>query len=144
MSEPIKFFWSRTPGKFVDKTSGEKMFGASFDGTVREWYETLIEVMVDLGLTSQRSLGGNPLKYVSWRADANISLIVECSVLYQPIESRREIGVIGGGGHGLIMNIPIKPCQALYNTGMLELIQFEDSDHERVLGRLEVIDAIIK
>src|SRR5690606_25516048 len=43
------YFWSRAPGKFLDKTTGSEVSGAAFTGTVREWYETLIEVIIDVG-----------------------------------------------------------------------------------------------
>lgn len=48
------FFWSRAPGKFVNKRTGRYVYldsalstGPSFLGTPREWYETLIEVIID-------------------------------------------------------------------------------------------------
>jgi len=47
-------YWSRAPGKFVNKLTGEPVtlasslsIGPNFTGTVREWYETLIETMND-------------------------------------------------------------------------------------------------
>lgn len=40
-------FWSRKPGDFVRKWSGACIPGASFTGTVREWYETLNETIID-------------------------------------------------------------------------------------------------
>ena len=42
------YYWSRAPGRFVNKTSGAEVLqgtnapGPQFTGTVREWYETLI------------------------------------------------------------------------------------------------------
>src|SRR5690606_33757966 len=33
-------YWSRKPGDFVNKLTGASVAGASFTGTVREWYET--------------------------------------------------------------------------------------------------------
>lgn len=48
------FFWSRASGRFVNKLTGTEIArtnttypGPSFTGTVREWYETLIETVTD-------------------------------------------------------------------------------------------------
>jgi hypothetical protein len=50
-----KFYWSRSPGKFVNKLTGKPVnltsglsIGPSFTGTVREWYETLVETIIDV------------------------------------------------------------------------------------------------
>jgi hypothetical protein len=42
------YFWSRVPGKFVDKTTGQRDQTGSFTGTVHEWYETLVETIIDV------------------------------------------------------------------------------------------------
>jgi len=50
------FFWSRRPGRFIDRATGqdisilanEGLLGADFTGTVSEWYETLIETINDV------------------------------------------------------------------------------------------------
>ena len=50
------FFWSRRPGRFIDRGTGqdisilanENLLGADFTGTVSEWYETLIETINDV------------------------------------------------------------------------------------------------
>jgi hypothetical protein len=77
------YFWSRAPGKFLDKTTGNTVSGATFTGTVREWYETLIEVMIDVG---------NAILTKTLRGAANfvvtspsVSTILEASVLYKPV-----------------------------------------------------------
>ena len=50
-------YWSRSPGKFLNKTSGQEE-GASgapdFTGTVSEWYETLIETVNDVSAQIHR------------------------------------------------------------------------------------------
>ena len=50
------YYWSRMPGKFVNKVSGAEQSkgstlstGPTFTGTVREWYETLVETIIDVG-----------------------------------------------------------------------------------------------
>ena len=40
-------YWCSEPGNFVRKFKGTKVDGASFTGTVKEWYETLVETMID-------------------------------------------------------------------------------------------------
>ncbi len=42
------YYWSRKPETFLDKTTGNKAIGATFTGSVREWYETLIETIIDI------------------------------------------------------------------------------------------------
>jgi hypothetical protein len=48
------YFWSRAPGRFVNKYTGNEGLrtgtlapGPQFQGTVREWYETLMETITD-------------------------------------------------------------------------------------------------
>ena len=55
------FFWIRSPGKFVNKRTGAAIERASslqpgpaFTGTVREWYETLIETITDVSAQTHR------------------------------------------------------------------------------------------
>jgi hypothetical protein len=53
-----KFYWSRSPGLFVDRETGAEI-GASaaapdFTGTVSEWYETLIETINDVSAQIHR------------------------------------------------------------------------------------------
>ena len=56
------FYWSRRPGRFVNRTTGadisstanELTFGADFTGNVSEWYETLIETINDVSAQIHR------------------------------------------------------------------------------------------
>ena len=57
------FYWSRRPGRFVDRgtgldiesgTNNEGLLGADFTGTVSEWYETLIETINDVSAQIHR------------------------------------------------------------------------------------------
>jgi hypothetical protein len=50
-----RYYWSRAPGKFVNKQTGAEALrsttlapGPQFTGTVREWYETLVETIIDV------------------------------------------------------------------------------------------------
>jgi len=82
-------YWSRAPGKFVNKETGKALGktdslapGPSFAGTVREWYETLVETVIDVA---------NEIHRLTLRGSANfivvspdIATILEASVLYRP------------------------------------------------------------
>ena len=52
------FYWSRSPGLFVDKVNGTELGASSaapdFTGTVSEWYETLIETINDVSAQIHR------------------------------------------------------------------------------------------
>jgi hypothetical protein len=52
------FYWSRSPGFFVNKETGAELGAASaapdFTGTVSEWYETLIETINDVSAQIHR------------------------------------------------------------------------------------------
>ena len=52
------YYWSRSPGLFVNKTTGAELGAASaapdFTGTVSEWYETLIETINDVSAQIHR------------------------------------------------------------------------------------------
>ena len=82
--ELTKLYWSRTPGKFVNKKTGEDVNfdnGYVFNGTVREWYETLVETIIDACNTvHRRDEFGGP-----WAAKVcpDITCILMCSVLYK-------------------------------------------------------------
>ena len=55
------YYWSRLPGKFVNKKTGAEATASStlaagpqFTGTVREWYETLVESINDVSAQIHR------------------------------------------------------------------------------------------
>ena len=52
------FYWSRSPGLFVDRSTGAELGATSaapdFTGTVSEWYETLIETINDVSAQIHR------------------------------------------------------------------------------------------
>jgi hypothetical protein len=77
------YYWSRAPGKFLDKTTGLIASGGSFTGTVREWYETLIEVIIDVGNQIQRKTLRGAANFLVTSPD--VSTILEASVLYKPM-----------------------------------------------------------
>ena len=71
------FYWSRSPGLFVDKTTGREIGASSaapdFTGTVSEWYETLIETINDVSAQIHRkTLRGGATHVVCSPEVANI------------------------------------------------------------------------
>lgn len=72
-----KFYWSRSPGLFVNRATGAEV-GASakapdFTGTVSEWYETLIETINDVSAQIHRkTLRGGATHVVCGPEVANI------------------------------------------------------------------------
>ena len=52
------YYWSRRPGKFVDRASGATLAdpAADFTGTVSEWYETLLETINDVSAQIHRKV----------------------------------------------------------------------------------------
>ena len=51
------YYWSRKPGKFVNRTTGVDATGSlfpDFTGTVSEWYETLLETINDVSAQIHR------------------------------------------------------------------------------------------
>ena len=96
------FFWSRSPGKFVNKETGAAANkasslsgGPSFTGTVREWYETLIETIIDASNTIHRKTLRGSANFVVVGPD--VATILESSVLYKPIYSLDGDGQVGAG-----------------------------------------------
>jgi hypothetical protein len=95
------YYWSRAPGKFVNKESGKEVLasgtnapGPNFRGTVREWYETLVETVIDVA---------NQIHRLTLRGSANfivvgpdVATIFEASVMYKPSYTLDGDGQVGG------------------------------------------------
>lgn len=75
-------YWSRKPGDFVNKLTGVEVVGASFTGTVREWYETLIETCIDVANTIHRKTLRGAANFMVVSPD--IATVLENTVLYKP------------------------------------------------------------
>ena len=77
------FFWSRAPGKFVNKeTASDESNVANFTGTVREWYETLVETIIDVANQIHRKTLRGSANFIVCGPD--VATILEASVLYKP------------------------------------------------------------
>ena len=99
------FFWSRKPGYFVDKTTGNAVSGASFTGTVREWYETLIETIIDVANNIHRKTLRGAANFIVTSPD--VATILEASVLYKPVLSmdpKETMFVVGTEKVGTLNN----------------------------------------
>jgi len=71
------FYWSRSPGLFVNRTTGAEIGASSaapdFTGTVSEWYETLIETINDVSAQIHRkTLRGGATHIVCGPEVANV------------------------------------------------------------------------
>ena len=83
------YYWSRSPGRFVNKVTGARQtlsdvyqIGPQFTGTVREWYETLIETIIDVANTIHRKTLRGSANFLVTGPD--VCTVLESSVLYKP------------------------------------------------------------
>ena len=94
------FFWSRSPGKFVNKRTGATIekgntlqAGPAFTGTVREWYETLVETIIDVANEIHRKTLRGSANFIV--TSPEVATIFEASVLYKPslkIDGQGQVG----------------------------------------------------
>jgi len=94
------FFWSRAPGKFVNKRTGSIQSradtlapGPAFTGTVREWYETLVETVIDVANEIHRKTLRGSANFIVVSPD--VATVLEASVLYRPAYSLDGDGQVG-------------------------------------------------
>jgi len=98
------YYWSRSPGKFVNKTSGAEILrtvtsslvtapGPNFTGTVREWYETLTETIIDVANEIHRKTLRGSANFIVVSPD--VATVLEASVLYKPSYSLDGQGQVG-------------------------------------------------
>lgn len=87
-----KYYWSRSPGKFVNKLTGQSVnlssnlsIGPAFTGTVREWYETLVETIIDI-------YNSIPEPSNSIYVGADVSTILMATVLFKMSNSQSWYG----------------------------------------------------
>ena len=95
------YYWSRSPGKFVNKTTGAEVNrsgsnapGPNFTGTVREWYETLIETCIDVANEIHRKTLRGSANFVVVGPD--VATILESSIFYKPSYSLDGEGQVSG------------------------------------------------
>jgi hypothetical protein len=109
------YYWSRAPGKFLNKVTGQPVtlanslsIGPAFTGTVREWYETLIETIIDVGNTIQRKTLRGSANFIVMGPD--VATIIESSLLYRP-----KLSIDGGGQVASPFSIGCEPIGTLSN-----------------------------
>jgi hypothetical protein len=109
------YYWSRAPGRFVNKTTGAEVgradslaSGPAFTGTVREWYETLIETVIDVANEIHRKTLRGSANFIVVSPD--VATVLEASVLYKPNYSIDGQGQVGGS-----MSIGATPIGTLSN-----------------------------
>jgi len=108
-------YWSRAPGKFVNKLTGAPVnlasslaIGPQFTGTVREWYETLVETIIDCANTIHRKTLRGSANFMVTSPD--VSTILESSVLYKPkftLDGEGQVGspfTVGAEAVGTVSN----------------------------------------
>jgi hypothetical protein len=89
-------FWSRAPGKFVNKETGalaSSTLGPVYHGTVREWYETLSETIIDCANSIHRKTLRGSANFIVVSPD--VATILEASVAYRPDYSLDGDGQVG-------------------------------------------------
>ena len=94
----VTYYWSRIPGKFVNSRTGQayrspNQQGPKFTGTVREWYETLIETIRDVAneLPGQHDCA----IFVPRESVGTTRIIIESSVLFRPSLDQFSVGTLG-------------------------------------------------
>ena len=109
------FFWSRAPGKFVNKRNGAAQdlastlaTGPQFTGTVREWYETLVETIIDVANEIHRKTLRGSANFIV--CSPEVATIFEASVLYKP-----TIKIDGQGQTGPEFSIGAQAIGSLSN-----------------------------
>ena len=109
MEADTNYYWSRMPGRFVNKQSGalisvdgglansatNRPTGPSFTGTVREWYETLVETVIDVANEIHRKTLRGSANFMVVSPD--VATILEASVLYRPSYTLDGDGQVTGG-----------------------------------------------
>jgi hypothetical protein len=85
-------YWSRAPGRFVNKETGAEVQrgstihpGPAWAGTVREWYETLTETIIDAANQIHRKTLRGSANFIVVGPD--VATILESSIFYKPIYS---------------------------------------------------------
>ena len=109
------YYWSRSPGKFVKKDTGAVVTlasslnpGPAFTGTVREWYETLVETIIDVANEIHRKTLRGAANFLV--VSPEVATIFEASVLYKP-----SIKLDGQGQPGAPFSIGAEAIGSLSN-----------------------------
>ena len=89
------YYWSRAPGRFLNKETGAVSGVGQFRGTVREWYETLTETIIDVANQIHRKTLRGSANFIVVGPD--VATILEASVFYKPSYTLDGDGQVGAG-----------------------------------------------
>jgi len=108
-------YWSRAPGKFVNKLTGDPVnlasslsIGPAFTGTVREWYETLVETVIDVANTIHRKTLRGAANFMVCGPD--VATILEASAMY-----RTKVSIDSDGQAASVFSIGCEAVGSLSN-----------------------------
>jgi hypothetical protein len=128
----ITRYWNRRPGKFINPRTGKKFdsITLAFDGSVREWYETLAEVLFDVQ-NAAIAAGAPERSTAQITCGIDTAMIFESCVLFKlPInESSKKIIPQTDKYYGKINSFKITidrnmhPCEIrMGNVGLVKII----------------------
>ena len=107
-AQGANFYWDRRPGRFVnkrtgvDQTSAGSLTSPTFTGTVREWYETLVETIIDVANEIHRKTLRGSANFIV--VSPEVATIFEASVLYKPsikIDGQGQAAISGIGAESI-------------------------------------------
>jgi hypothetical protein len=89
-------YWSRIPGKFINKNTGQSLTVTPFDVlssklTILEWYETLVETLIDLSNQCAKEGLCDTRAMLPVLVAPDVGSILECTVLFMPSPDKRPI-----------------------------------------------------
>lgn len=140
----VKLHWSRRPGEFVNKNTGQPVtlntsleIGPCFTGTVREWYETLVETLIDCSNQMRQKTDVVPNMLI---VGPDACTILECSVLFKPTFSDYLSGENHNPHVGTLSNrFSVYIDNTLTDTIKLVAVK----DNKRLVGEVKVLNMSI-
>jgi hypothetical protein len=107
-------YWSRRPGKFLDRNDGTDLTNSlapTFTGTVSEWYETLLETINDLSARMHRKTlrGGANFIVVSPEVAALLEFTSGFKASVKADEDKGSWGAVNVGSLSRKMDIYVDP-----------------------------------
>ena len=107
-------YWSRRPGKFLDRNDGSDLTNSlapTFTGTVSEWYETLLETINDLSARMHRKTlrGGANFIVVSPEVAALLEFTSGFKASVKADEDKGSWGAVNVGSLSRKMDIYVDP-----------------------------------
>jgi len=110
-----KLYWSRRPGKFLDRNTGDLITVSNgapdFTGTVSEWYETLLETINDLSARMHRKTlrGGANFIVCSPEVASLLEFTAGFKASVKPDDDQGSWGAVNVGSLSRKMDIYVDP-----------------------------------